>query len=114
MDLDQPEWVAMDQDHAYLFCVGSSHLLTFVTTRRIRLAYFDGSSAAKMKSGTLDSQDITFWGEVRPDRSVDEYRRIKDACKWGEQYGLDGFVRFVCSSLEVSILFDSCRAQGCQ
>jgi len=48
-----------------------------------------------MPSGTMDSQDILIWGEVRPDRYWDELKRIADACNWGKQYGLDGFVRYV-------------------
>jgi hypothetical protein len=66
-----------------------------MTTRKLRLAYFDGSSAAKMDTGTMDSQDIMFWGEVRPDKAWNELDRILDACEWGKQFGLDGFVRFV-------------------
>ena len=66
-----------------------------MTTRQLRLAYFDGSSAAKViPSGTLDTQDIVIWGKVRPDMAWNENGRIKKLCKWGEQFGLDGFVRY--------------------
>lgn len=67
--------------------------MSFVTTRKLRLAYFDGSSASNMASGTLDSQDIMIWGKVMSDKVWGEGERIKAACKWGKQYGLDGFVR---------------------
>jgi hypothetical protein len=105
LHLDQPEWVATDPEHAYLFCMGASTIITFTTTRTLRVAYFDGSSAAKMVSGTLDSQDVTFWGQVRPDRFLDEAARIKDGCAWGKPYGIDGFVRFIRSSLEILYIF---------
>ena len=32
------------------------------TTQPLKLLYFDGSSAAKMSDGTLDSQDLLTWG----------------------------------------------------
>jgi len=66
-----------------------------VTTRSLRLAYFDGSSAAKIEdSGVMDSQDIVIWGKVRPDMIWNERVRIEELCKWGKQFELDGFVRY--------------------
>jgi len=66
-----------------------------VTTRPLRLAYFDGSSAAKeMHYGTMDTQDIVIWGKVRPEMGRSEEVRIQELCKWGEQFNLDGFVRY--------------------
>ncbi|KAG2064918.1 hypothetical protein BDR04DRAFT_1122220 [Suillus decipiens] len=44
----------------------------------IPILYFDGSSAAKMSEGTMDTQDIVAWGEVQPERYLDERQRIKD------------------------------------
>ena len=70
-----------------------------MTTRSLRLAYFDGSSAAKvMFSGVMDTQDIVIWGKVRPDMAFNELVRIQELCKWGEQFKLDGFVRYLFDS----------------
>jgi hypothetical protein len=55
--------------------------------------YFDGSSAAKMKDGPMDSQDIIAWEKVQPDKYFSERERIRALCDWGRPYGLDGFVR---------------------
>jgi hypothetical protein len=93
--LDSPEWLATDPEHSHLFCQGTCRLLSFVATRKLRVAYFDGSSASKLGFGNLDSQDILIWGKISPDKVWAEYERITSACKWGKQYGLDGFVRFV-------------------
>ena len=98
MKLDEPEWLATDPEHSYVFCRSACQLLSFVSTRKLRLAYFDGSSASKLGSesfGNFDSQDILIWGKVRPSKMWSERERIADACKWGKEYGLDGFVRFV-------------------
>ena len=71
------------------------YFYTYVTTRPLRLAYFDGSSAAKVDhSGTMDTQDIVIWGKVRPDLAGEELVRIRELCKWGKQFKLDGFVRY--------------------
>ena len=89
------DWLATDPEHAFLFCWGKCYLYTYVTTRSLRLAYFDGSSAAKVtSSGAMDSQDITIWGKVRPDMARNERVRIEELCKWGEKFKLDGFVRY--------------------
>ena len=67
-----------------------------MTTRPLRLAYFDGSSASKVVgSGIMDTQDIVIWGKVRPDMAWNESVRIQELCKWGEQFKLDGFVRYL-------------------
>ncbi|KAF7299488.1 hypothetical protein MIND_00898900 [Mycena indigotica] len=107
-----PEWTATDPEHAYFFC-GSTGFpsnktdppppewptgngcwqLTIVTTRPLNVIYFDGSSAANMKDGTLDTQDILAWGKAKPDRWLDERERIDDLCAWGKIYGVDGFLR---------------------
>ena len=71
------------------------YFYTYVTTRPLRLAYFDGSSAAKViLSGVMDTQDLVIWGRVRPDMTGEELVRIRELCKWGEQYQLDGLVRY--------------------
>ncbi|KAH9028925.1 hypothetical protein EDB84DRAFT_1669837 [Lactarius hengduanensis] len=69
-----PDWLAFDFEHAYLFC----------PKRDLRLVYFDGSSAAKMNDGPMDSQDY-----------FSEIERIEALCGWGRPFGLDGFVRMV-------------------
>ena len=95
-----PEWTATDPEHSFLFCSsqnpgeGGWHL-TLVTTRQLKVLYFDGSSAAKMLGGPLDTQDLVAWGEIRPDRVFQERMRIDDLCEWGKVYGIDGFVRCV-------------------
>ena len=90
------DWVATDPEHSFVFCWGKCYLYTYVTTRPLRLAYFDGSSAAKvMSSGVMDTQDIVIWGRVRPDMARNERVRIQELCKWGEQFKLDGFVRYL-------------------
>jgi hypothetical protein len=55
--------------------------------------YFDGSSAAKMKDGPMDSQDVIVWGRPQSDKFFSERERIKALCDWGRPFGLDGFVR---------------------
>ncbi|KAF9653761.1 hypothetical protein BDM02DRAFT_3086829 [Thelephora ganbajun] len=88
------DWLATDPEHSFVFCWGKCYLYTYVTTRPLRLAYFDGSSASKvMSSGVMDTQDIVIWGKVRSDMARNERVRIQELCKWGEQYKLDGFVR---------------------
>ncbi|KAI6021959.1 hypothetical protein EDC04DRAFT_2901166 [Pisolithus marmoratus] len=64
-----------------------------MTTRPLNVVYFDGTSAAKLSSGTLDSQDIVAWGNVRPEWSFDELNRITALCDWGREYNIDGFMR---------------------
>ena len=95
-----PEWTSTDPEHSYFFCFVTPEdpgcwQLTLVTIRPLRVLYFDGSSAAKFPGGSMDSQDILIWGEVKPDWIFEEYKRLSDLCEWGKQYGIDGFVRFV-------------------
>ena len=68
-------------------------MITLQAKRDLRLVYFDGLSAAKMKDGTLDSQDVVLWGRPQPDKNFSEIERIEALCDWGKQFGLDGFVR---------------------
>ncbi|CAK5274279.1 unnamed protein product [Mycena citricolor] len=92
-----PEWTATDPEHSYLFCWGSSEAgcwhLTLVATRPLRVLYFDGSSAAKMPNGPMDSQDVISWGKVIPERYNEERVRIVELCNWGKDLGIDGFLR---------------------
>ncbi|KAJ6551659.1 hypothetical protein B0H19DRAFT_1158491 [Mycena capillaripes] len=92
-----PEWAATDPEHSYLFCRGSSDAgcwhLTIIASRPLQVLYFDGSSAAKMSDGPMDSQDVVGWGGVFPDRYFNERQRILDLCDWGKPLGIDGYVR---------------------
>ncbi|KAG1870660.1 hypothetical protein DFJ58DRAFT_722882 [Suillus subalutaceus] len=76
----RPEWAAMDPEHSIYFSRGnrSGWHLTLATTRPLKVLYFDGSSAAKLSDGTMDTQDIIAWGEPRPERFLDERDRIED------------------------------------
>ncbi|THU97395.1 hypothetical protein K435DRAFT_796522 [Dendrothele bispora CBS 962.96] len=130
------EWVATDPEHSLLFCGiqggadasstmndtasksndplrdsdGSKSdcwFITLVTTRELRVLYFDGSSAAKMFGGSMDSQDVFAYrkelesGNVSsdswddPERIFGEVERLRRLCQWVEEKGLgiDGFVR---------------------
>jgi hypothetical protein len=61
----------------------------------MKVLYFDGSSAANLPEGTMDTQDLVAWSEMKPEWVDNEEQRIKDLCKWGQKYGVNGFVRFV-------------------
>ncbi|TFK33435.1 hypothetical protein BDQ12DRAFT_738756 [Crucibulum laeve] len=71
--------------------------LTLVSTRPLRLLYFDGSSAAKMQGGPMDAQDLIAWGEVKPEWAFKERERLAALCEWAkagnEERRVDGFVR---------------------
>ena len=92
-----PEWTATDPEHSILFCRGQRDTgcwhLTLATTRPLKILYFDGTSAANTMDGTLDSQDVIAWGEMRPDWWTREAQRLGDLCKWGAPYAIDGYVR---------------------
>ncbi|KAF8256726.1 hypothetical protein EI94DRAFT_1763311 [Lactarius quietus] len=88
-----PDWLAFDFEHAYMFGRGPCYVISLQAKRDLRLVYFDGSSAAKMKDGPLDSQDVITWGRPQPDKFFSEIERIKALCDWGRPFGLDGFVR---------------------
>ncbi|QRV81965.1 hypothetical protein RhiJN_09980 [Ceratobasidium sp. AG-Ba] len=89
------EWLAFDPEHAVLFARGvDSRLFTYVTTRPLRVVYFDGSSAAKLSSGSADTQHFLAWGAPGNDTIFENERRIiGDLCKWGKGFGIDGYVR---------------------
>ena len=88
-----PDWLAFDFEHAYLFCRGPDYVISLQVKRDLRLLYFDGSSAVKMKHGPMDSQDVVLWGRPQPDKFMSDWERINALCDWGRQFGLDGFVR---------------------
>jgi hypothetical protein len=91
------DWVATDPEHSVIFCRGSSEAgcwhLTLIASRPLKVLYFDGSSAAKMRDGPMDSQDVVGWGKVSPERFFDEKNRIVDLCSWGKSLEIDGYVR---------------------
>ena len=99
-----PDWTATDPEHSYMLCFFSPEIpedstgcwhLTLIANRPLKVLYFDGNSAANFLGGSMDSQDILLWGEVKPDWSNEEWKRIDSLCEWGKQYGIDGFVRCV-------------------
>ncbi len=47
---------------------GGCYHLTLAATRALKVLYFDGSSAAKMSGGPMDSQDLVAWGVVREEK----------------------------------------------
>lgn len=95
-DADYPkgaDWTATDPEHSFLFCKRPCWHITLVTTRPLKVLYFDGSSAVKMHGGSMDSQDMLLWGGRKAEKVFSEEERLEQLCRWGEQFGLDGFVR---------------------
>lgn len=92
-----PDWVAMNPEESTFFCMGPAENgcwhLTLVMTRPLKVLYFDGSSAAKLDSGTMDTQDVLTWGKGLLDKTWMEQERIAALCEWGNQYRVDGFIR---------------------
>jgi hypothetical protein len=113
---DVPEWFAFDFEHAFLFGVSTCYVMSVQAKRDLRLLYFDGASAAKMKDGPMDTQDFVAWRKPRPDKHFSERERINALCDWGKPFGVDGFVRMefhfevmicdVLDGLEVVTLLD--------
>jgi len=91
------EWVALDPEHSTPYCnrFGEEEcwLLTLITTRPLKVLYFDGSSGARTSLGTLDTGDLVAWSEIRPDRKFNDEQKVQDLCAWSKEYGVDGFVR---------------------
>jgi hypothetical protein len=91
------DWVAVEPDHSIIFCHGPIETgcwhLTLAVTQPMKVLYFDGNSAAKLPEGTMDTQDLVAWSEMKPEWVNNEEQRIMDLCKWGEKYGVNGFVR---------------------
>ena len=76
-------------------------MYTYATTRDLRLVYFDGSSASKLASGSMDVIDLLIWNEFDEGRVWDEYPRLAALCEWGKRWNIDGYVR--CVTLTCSI-----------
>ncbi|KAG2116597.1 uncharacterized protein F5147DRAFT_815244 [Suillus discolor] len=97
---------------------GCWHLVLTVT-RPMKVLYFAGSSGAKLLEGTMDTQDLVAWSGMKPEWVKNEEQRIKDLCKWGQKYGVNGFVSeiMVCnftSHMEVAsfLNLESTRLSG--
>jgi hypothetical protein len=58
-------------------------MMSFMVEEPLEVIYFDGSSAAKVNLGHLDSQDLVIWGKIRPDKVFAEPERINKLCNWG-------------------------------
>ncbi|OSX64753.1 hypothetical protein POSPLADRAFT_1053564 [Postia placenta MAD-698-R-SB12] len=94
-----PEWFAFDPEMSYGIMAGrrgQTFLHTYRNIRPARIVYFDGMSAALNQMGWLDSQEILFNnGSDRSDGypSLNEYDRARKLCAWGQEFGVEGFVR---------------------
>ncbi|KZT72896.1 hypothetical protein DAEQUDRAFT_722527 [Daedalea quercina L-15889] len=90
------DWIAFDPEHSAFFAAGpNGTFFTFITTRELRLVYFDGCSGNKF-NGVVDAQDVVFFGEVNYDPHdgwFAELGRFNRMCEWGQRYGIDGIVR---------------------
>ncbi|KAG1890918.1 hypothetical protein F4604DRAFT_1876148 [Suillus subluteus] len=90
------EWVSVEPDHSMIFCQGPIKTgcwhLTLKVTRPMKVLYFDGSSAVNIPGGTMDTQDLVAWSKMKPEWVGNERKRIMDLCKWGQKYGVNGFV----------------------
>ncbi|KAG1901130.1 uncharacterized protein F5891DRAFT_951193, partial [Suillus fuscotomentosus] len=93
------DWMAIEPDHSTIFCQGPIETgcwhLTLEVTWPMRVLHFDRNSAAKILEGTMDTQDLLAWSEMKSEWVRSGERRIKDLCKWGQKHGMNGFVRFV-------------------
>ncbi|KAG8694407.1 hypothetical protein FRC08_008514 [Ceratobasidium sp. 394] len=90
------EWLAFDPEMSLLFLGGTrtSRVMTFTTVRTLRVLYFDGASAAKLITGSLDTQDLLVdSGEQSRNRTYDDRRRLVKLCEWGKDKDIDGYVR---------------------
>jgi hypothetical protein len=88
------EMRSIDDDNDPEVIKGYLHI--YRTTRPlINLLYVDGMSAGKTSMGTLDTQDFVLRnnsdGHERP--ALDDYRRARELCDLGAEWGIQGFVR---------------------
>ncbi|OJA08608.1 hypothetical protein AZE42_12385, partial [Rhizopogon vesiculosus] len=91
------DWVATEPEYSMIHCRGTVETgcwhATFAVTRPMKVLYFDGSSSAQLPEGTMDTQDLVAWSEMKPEWLDNELQRIQDLCKWGLKNGVNGFVR---------------------
>ena len=88
------EWLGFDPEVGYLYCGNPCRVATFAATRDLKVLYFDGFSAAKVpNSSYFETQDLLSWGSIHHERVSWEPQRLKALCEWGQEFGIDGFVR---------------------
>lgn len=63
------------------------------------------NSAANMQSGTIDTQEILWHGELREGGWRDERNEIVELCDWGKKYGIHGFVRYASQQFRTALIF---------
>ncbi len=82
-----------DKKPPFDFFGGESALFTFRVKRNLdKLILLDGASAAKTKTGEMDTQLILSRGD--PNKTyVNEREAAREICKWGKPFGLDGVIR---------------------
>jgi hypothetical protein len=90
-----PEFFAFDPEHSYIFCFWAPCVMfTYVTSRDLRVGYFDGTSACTLE-GPRDFQDILFNGRFIPGKEYDPWAHSASMCVWAKEVGLDGIIRWV-------------------
>lgn len=68
-------------------------LYTFRNTKPLdKLIYLDGASAAKTNTGEMDQQ-LILSRQKDINKKVNEYEAAEKICKWGKEFGLQGFIR---------------------
>ncbi|KAI5776911.1 hypothetical protein EDC01DRAFT_732873 [Geopyxis carbonaria] len=96
-----PDWLALDAGMSLGIMstrIAAVQMLTYTTTRPLRLLMFSGISAA-LGPGWLDSQLLflynTTTGPLPPDLIGGEYTRARELCAWATAHDtrLDGFIR---------------------
>ncbi|EMD40586.1 hypothetical protein CERSUDRAFT_121303 [Gelatoporia subvermispora B] len=95
-----PEWFAFDSEMSYGIMAGmggQTFMFTYQTNRPAKIIYFDGMSAALSMSGWLDSQEVFLRGKGKNNGEdytpFDEYGRAANLCRWGLEYGIEGYIR---------------------
>jgi methionine synthase I (cobalamin-dependent) len=64
-----------------------------VSTRPLRILYFDGASGTKLKSGSVDTQNFLAWGHIGNQTVFEEPALLNGLCEWGKAFNIDGYVR---------------------
>lgn len=67
-------------------------MLTFQVVRPLdKMILLDGSSAAKSRTGEMDTQMILARAGVN--ETMREYEAAEKICEWGKPFGIDGYIR---------------------